>query len=177
MDRDGTLSDEIGYIRSPEMYKPFPWTGPAIRRINDSGMKAILITNQSGIARGYITEATLNEIHGVIHTELERHNARLDAIYFCPHYPDTGCDCRKPRPGMLLRAQREHGIDLANSYMIGDRYLDVGTAHNAGAKSILVLTGDGKSELEQHKAEPFQPHFVAKDVLHAVEAILAGEVA
>lgn len=176
MDRDGTLSDEIGYIRNPGMYKPFEWTGPAIRRINDSGMKAILITNQSGIARGYITEDTLNEIHGVIHTELARHNARLDAIYFCPHLPDAGCDCRKPLPGMLLRAQRDHDIDLANSFMIGDRYLDVGTAHHAGAKSILVLTGDGKSEVEKHKTAPYQPHFIAKDLLHAVEAILAGEV-
>jgi D-glycero-D-manno-heptose 1,7-bisphosphate phosphatase len=177
MDRDGTLSDEIGYIRNAGMYKPFQWTGPAIRRINDSGMKAILITNQSGIERGYFSEATLNEIHGVIHAELARYDAWLDAIYFCPHHPDTGCDCRKPQPGMLLRAERDLDIDLANSYMIGDRYLDVETAHRAGAKPILVLTGDGKTEVEKHRTSPIQPALVAEDLMQAVDAILKGEVA
>jgi D-glycero-D-manno-heptose 1,7-bisphosphate phosphatase len=177
MDRDGTLSDEIGYIRHAGMYKPFSWTGPAIRRINESGMKAILITNQSGVERGYFTEDTLSEIHGVLHAELARFNAKLDAIYFCPHHPEAGCDCRKPKPGMLLRAQRELDIDLANSYMIGDRYLDVETAHQAGAKSILVLTGDGRTEAAKHRDSPHQPHFIAENVLRAVEAILNGEVA
>ena len=125
MDRDGTVSEEIGYMYKLELYKPFPWTGPAIRRINESGMKAILITNQSGVERGFFPESLVHEVHDALQTELNRYDAKLDAIYFCPHHPDTGCDCRKPRPGMLLRARDELGIDLAHSYLIGDRYLDV----------------------------------------------------
>jgi D-glycero-D-manno-heptose 1,7-bisphosphate phosphatase len=175
MDRDGTVSEEIGYMYHTHLYKPFPWTGPAIRKINETGMKAFLITNQSGVERGYFPESQVHEVHDILHEELSRHNARLDGVYFCPHHPDTGCDCRKPRPGMLLRAQREHGIDLARSFMIGDRYLDVDVAHAAGARSILVQTGNGAAEFEKYKHLPQQPHFVAQNLLHAIEAILSGE--
>lgn len=175
MDRDGTVSEETGYMYHAGLYKPFPWTGPAIRRINESGMKAVLITNQSGIERGYFDQTMLNEVHDLLNAELARHQAKLDAVYVCPHHPDTGCECRKPKPGMLLRAQRELSIDLTRSYVVGDRYLDVEAAHKAGARSVLVLTGNGSVELEKHKDFPYQPHFVAENLLHAVEAILDGE--
>src|SRR5687768_17498885 len=112
MDRDGTVSEEVGYMYYAELYKPFPWTGPAIRRINGSGMKAVLVTNQSGVERGYFPEAIIHTVHDVLKTELARHNASLDNIYYCPHEAETGCDCRKPNVGMLLRAQKEMDIDL-----------------------------------------------------------------
>jgi D-glycero-D-manno-heptose 1,7-bisphosphate phosphatase len=177
MDRDGTVSEEIGYMYHPGLYKPFPWTGPAIRKINDSGMKAILITNQSGVERGYFPESTVHEVHGLLQAELARHNAKLDAIYFCPHQPETGCDCRKPRPGMLFRAQDELGIDLSGSYVIGDRYLDVDVAHAAGTKSVLVMTGNGRTELEKYSYLPQQPNFVAENLLEAIESIVSGAFA
>jgi D-glycero-D-manno-heptose 1,7-bisphosphate phosphatase len=177
MDRDGTVSEEIGYIRRSGLYRPFPWTGKAIRRINESGMKAVLVTNQSGVERGYFDEALVHEVHGLLRAELNRHRAHLDAIYFCPHMPDTGCECRKPRPGMLLRAQRELGLDLPRSYMIGDRYLDVEAAQAAGARSVLVLTGDGRKEHERREDFTVQPEFIAQNLLEAVESILAGEFA
>jgi D-glycero-D-manno-heptose 1,7-bisphosphate phosphatase len=173
MDRDGTVSEEIGYMVDAGLYKPFPWTGPAIRKINESGMKAVLITNQSGIERGYFPESLVHEVHDLLRAELARHNAVLDAVYFCPHHPETGCNCRKPRPGMLLRAQEELGIDLAQSYVIGDRYLDVDAARAAGARSVLVMTGNGREEHAKYKHLPLQPHFVAENLLEAVDAIIS----
>jgi D-glycero-D-manno-heptose 1,7-bisphosphate phosphatase len=177
MDRDGTVSEEVGYMYHAGLFRPFPWTGEAIRKINDSGMKAILATNQSGIGRGYFKEELVHQVHQVLHTELQQWQARLDAIYYCPHSPEENCECRKPKPGMLLRAARELDIDLSRSFMVGDRYLDVQTAHAAGVRSILVRSGDGIVELAKYRdlGTP-QPGFVADNLLHAVEAILSGQV-
>ena len=176
MDRDGTVSAEIGYMYRSDMYKPFPWTGQAIRKINESGMKAVLITNQSGVERGYFPESMVHATHDVLRAELERWGAHLDAAYFCPHQPDTGCDCRKPKPGLIIRAAREMDIDIANSFMVGDRYLDIETGHSAGAKSVLVRSGDGADQLAEFRDFTDQPDFVADNLLHAVEAILSGQV-
>jgi D-glycero-D-manno-heptose 1,7-bisphosphate phosphatase len=176
MDRDGTVSEEIGYMYQSDMYRVYEWAGEAIRKINDSGMKAILITNQSGVERGYFPESTVHAVHDILRSELARSKARLDAIYYCPHQPDTGCDCRKPRPGMILQAAREMDIDVSNSFMIGDKYVDVKVGRAAGAKSILVRTGYGAGELEKHRDFPVQPNFIADNLLHAVEAILSGQV-
>ena len=174
MDRDGTVSEEVGYMYHEGLYKPFPWAGPAIRKINESGMKAVLITNQSGVERGYFPESLVHTIHDLLRAELARHSATLDAAYFCPHQPETGCDCRKPRPGMLLRAQKDLGIDLTQSFMIGDKYLDIQVGHAAGARSVLVKTGYGAEELEKFKDLPEQPDFIAENLLDAVEAIVSG---
>lgn len=176
IDRDGTVSEEVGYMHDMSLYKVFPWTGEAIRRINESGLKAILVTNQSGVERGYFEDNMVHRIHGILHDALARSNASLDAIYFCPHHPDTGCECRKPRPGMLLRAERELSIDLAGSYMIGDRYLDIQTARAAGVRAVLVLTGDGEKEYREHKGWETQPDYVAANLLDAVDVILKGAV-
>jgi histidinol-phosphate phosphatase family protein len=118
----------------------------------------------------------VHKVHDILRVELARHGAKFDAIYYCPHVPDAGCDCRKPLPGMLHRAQKDLDIDLAHSYVIGDKQVDVETAHAVGAKSILVLTGYGREERESHKADSFQPHFVAENLTKAVDAILAGDV-
>jgi D-glycero-D-manno-heptose 1,7-bisphosphate phosphatase len=177
MDRDGTVSEEIGYMYDAGLYKPYSYAGPAIRRINDRGMKAVLITNQSGAGRGYFEEAMIHQVHDILRAELARHGAKLDAIYYCPHLPEAGCDCRKPQPGMLHRAQKELNIDVAGSYIIGDKHVDVETAYAAGAKSILVLTGYGLEELDLHKGGAHQPHFVAENLTEAVDAILSGALA
>jgi len=177
MDRDGTVSEEIGYMYHAGLYRPFPWTGEAVRRINDGGFKAVLITNQSGVERGYFPESIVHEVHEILRAELARWNARLDAIYYCPHKPETDCECRKPRPGMLLQAGRDLNIDLASSFMIGDRYIDVETAHAAGAKSVLLRTGDGLTQIEKYgEVSVIQPHFIAGNLLDAVEAILSGRL-
>jgi D-glycero-D-manno-heptose 1,7-bisphosphate phosphatase len=174
MDRDGTVSEEIGYMYHAGLYQPFPWAGPAIRKINESGMKAVLITNQSGVGRGYFNESTVDEVHTILKAELTRHNASLDAIYTCPHHPDAGCDCRKPNPGMLLRAEKDMQIDLNRSYVVGDKYVDIETAHRVGATGILVLTGYGREQRERHNANPQQPHFVVENLMEAVDGILSG---
>jgi D-glycero-D-manno-heptose 1,7-bisphosphate phosphatase len=177
MDRDGTVSEEVGYMYHAGLYKPFPWTGEAVRKINDSGYKAILITNQAGVERGYFPESMVHEVHSVLDAELNRWSAHLDGIYYCPHRPETQCDCRKPKPGMILRASQEMSIELAESYMIGDRFVDVQAAHGAGVKSVLLRSGDGLAEIEKFgKSSPIQPHFIADNLLHAVEAILNGLV-
>lgn len=177
MDRDGTVSEEIGYMYDAGLYKPFSYAGPAIRRINDSGMKAVLITNQSGIGRGYFEEAMVHKVHDALRAELARHGARLDAVYFCPHHPEAGCDCRKPQPGMLRQAEKELNIDLKSSYVVGDKYIDIELAHSVGAKSILVLTGYGREERERCKTSSHQPNFVAENLVEAVDAILTGAIA
>lgn len=181
MDRDGTVSDEVGYLNHVSRLRVFPFSAPAIRALNDSDFLAILVTNQAGVARGYFKEEMIVSVHARLSSELERDGARLDAIYYCPHHPTAGeppyrsdCDCRKPRPGMLERAAREHGVDLAGSYVVGDKYSDVRLAHTVGAKGVLVLTGYGRGEYE-YEAEtwPRRPEHVAETLLEAVEWILA----
>jgi D-glycero-D-manno-heptose 1,7-bisphosphate phosphatase len=176
MDRDGTISEEIGYMYHAGLYKVFSWSGPAIRKINESDMKAVVITNQSGVGRGYFDEASVEQVHGVLRSELAAHHAKLDAIYACIHHPEAGCDCRKPNSGMLLKARDEMNIDLTQSFVIGDKYLDVGTAHNVGAKGILVLTGYGQKEREKYKSGKCQPDLIADNLMDAVDAILKGIV-
>jgi D-glycero-D-manno-heptose 1,7-bisphosphate phosphatase len=176
MDRDGTVSEEIGYMYDAGLYKVFSWSGPAIRRINEHGMKAVLITNQSGVGRGYFDERSVDEVHRKLRSELALHGAKLDGLYVCIHHPDAGCDCRKPNPGMLLQAQRELDIDLTNSFVIGDKFLDVETAHNVGAKGILVRTGYGREEQLKHQTDLRQPDLIAENLMEAVDAILNGDL-
>jgi D-glycero-D-manno-heptose 1,7-bisphosphate phosphatase len=177
MDRDGTMSEEVGYMYHAGLFRPYPWTGESVKRINDSGIKAILATNQSGLGRGFFPESTVHEVHNILQHELLRWRARLDAIYFCPHSPEANCHCRKPKPGMLLRAARELDLDLERSFMIGDRYSDVRAARAAGMRSVLVCTGDGAEEMAKYAGiEGTQPDFVADNLLHAVDAILSGQV-
>ena len=177
MDRDGTVSEEVGYMYHAGLFRLYPWTGEAIRKINESGMKSVLITNQSGVGRGYFDESTVHEVHQVLAQGLRQWEARMDAIYYCPHSPETNCDCRKPKPGLLLRAAKDLGIELAQSFMIGDRYVDVQAAHAAGLRSILVRCGDGNDELARYAGLPGpQPDFVADNLHHAVDAILSGQV-
>ena len=179
VDRDGTINEDIGYVSRPEDLIIYPWTAEAIRLVNESGMKAIVITNQSGIARGLYTEETLNHIHGRLREELARDGAQLDGIYYCPHHPRIGgeryrqiCDCRKPHPGMLHRAARDLNVDLTRSFVIGDKSSDMNLATNAGAKGVLVLTGYGRETQEGRERWPCDPALVADNLLQAVRLIL-----
>ena len=180
IDRDGTISEEVGYVNHPSRYRVFPYAAEAVRLLNESGRLAILITNQAGVARGYFAESVIAEVHALLAAELGRGGARLDAVYYCPHHPTVGeppyrqtCDCRKPLPGLVRRAAAEFDIDLAASWMVGDRYGDVELAHNAGLRSAFVLSGYGRGEWEhQRHAWPRQPDLVADNLLEAVRMIL-----
>ena len=183
MDRDGTVSDEVGYINHIDRYRLLPRSADAIRRINAAGFLAFVITNQSGVARGLFDEALLHEVHARLRGWLEQEGARLDGIYYCPHHPKEGtapwrqeCECRKPRPGLILKAAREHDVDLSSSYMIGDTVLDIEAARNAGMTGVLVLTGYGKGDLQYRMdSRGLTPAHVAGDLLEAVEWILERE--
>jgi D-glycero-D-manno-heptose 1,7-bisphosphate phosphatase len=179
IDRDGTISEEVGYINHLSRFRLFPYAAAALNQLHENGYLAIVITNQAGVARGYFSEAMVQEIHQQMTKELETSGARLDAIYYCAHHPSVGeppyqfdCDCRKPKPGLLLRAAQDYNIDLANSWMIGDRYSDIELAANAGVKSALVLSGYGRGEWE-HQRENWstQPDLVADDLLAAINQI------
>lgn len=145
LDRDGTIARDIPYCARPEDFELFPEVAHAIKRLAACGFKVVLITNQSGIARGYFSWRDLNEIHAKLHRELAKEGARIDAIYCCPHHPDDGCECRKPRPGLLLQAARELSIDLASSYMIGDSAADIIAGATARCRTVLLRCGSAPS--------------------------------
>lgn len=182
MDRDGTISEEVGYINHTSRYKVFPYSAEAVRLLNENGWLAILITNQAGVARGYFKEKMIHDVHYVLETELAKESAQLDAIYYCSHHPSLGdvpyrkdCDCRKPKPGMILRAAKKFDIDLSESWMIGDRYSDIELARNAGVNAAFVLSGYGLGEWEfQRKMWQHKPDLVAENLLEAVKGIISS---
>jgi D-glycero-D-manno-heptose 1,7-bisphosphate phosphatase len=179
MDRDGTISEEIGYVNHPSRYRVFSYAAEALRLLNEAGWLAILVTNQAGVARGYFREEMIGSVHNILRAELERGGARLDAIYYCAHHPSVGqppyrveCECRKPRPGLIRRAAEELDIDLTRSWMVGDRYSDIELARNAGVRGALVLSGYGRGEWEfQRDSWSTEPDIIAEDLLEAVKRI------
>jgi D-glycero-D-manno-heptose 1,7-bisphosphate phosphatase len=173
LDRDGTINEERGYINHLSRFELFPQAIPAIRRLNEAGVKVVVVTNQSGAARGYFPAALVDEVHACLQELLAAGGAHLDGTYVCRHHPNENCACRKPQPTLMHQAARDLDLDLARSYLVGDRYKDVETAANAGVKGILVLTGYGLGEYEylRHTA-PVQPVHVALDLLKAVVWIL-----
>jgi D,D-heptose 1,7-bisphosphate phosphatase len=175
LDRDGTINEEVGYMDSLEKLKIIPEAFAAIRLINQNGMKAVVITNQSGVARGLFSEEFVQTVHALIQKQLKARKAFIDAFYHCPHHPTEGqgvylqtCNCRKPAPGLLFKAADEMEIDLGRSYMIGDMPKDIEAAKRAGAKGILVRTGYG----QEHRAFDVEPDYIAGNILDAVRWIL-----
>lgn len=153
LDRDGTINEEREYLHRVEEFAFIPGVPEAIRDLRRAGFLVIVVTNQSGIGRGYYDEAALARLHAHMDSELAREGAAVDAYYFCPHHPKHGvgdyrreCDCRKPLPGMLLAAAREWHVDLDASYLVGDKLADVEAAQAAGCRPILVRTGYGATE-------------------------------
>jgi D-glycero-D-manno-heptose 1,7-bisphosphate phosphatase len=181
MDRDGCLTEEVGYVNHPTRIRLLPRTAQAVRRLNQAGVPAVMVTNQTGIARGYFSEETLHATNARMRDDLAAAGARLDGAYVCMHHPTEGlppyradCDCRKPRPGLLHRAAADLGLDLAASVMIGDKLSDVAAGHTVGAAGVLVLTGYGRGEWEYHAHRgAVKPDHVAEDLLDAVEWALA----
>ena len=180
LDRDGTICEEVGYVNHLSRCRLMPGSAGAIRRLNDAGYLTFLTTNQSGVARGYFSDDLVRAVHGKLEGLLAEAGARLNGIYYCPHHPEEGpapwrarCDCRKPQPGMILRAAREHDLDLARSWAIGDGVVDIQAAAAAGVRGILVLTGYGRG-LVEHQPQRFtaQPVYTAEDLIGAVRYIL-----
>ncbi|HEY3038846.1 MAG TPA: HAD family hydrolase [Pyrinomonadaceae bacterium] len=184
IDRDGTISEEVGYINHLSRFRLFPYAASAVKHLNENGWLAIVITNQAGVARGYFSEDTIRKVHTAMTNQLAGNDACLDAIYYCAHHPSVGkppyrldCGCRKPKPGLISRAARDFDIDLEKSWMVGDRYSDVELARNAGVKSMFVLSGYGRGEWEHQRAEwKEQPDVIAEDLLEAVRLIVSDSV-
>jgi len=156
LDRDGTLIEEVGYLDRPERVALYPWSIDAIRAFNRAGVRVVMITNQSGVARGFLTEEVVDQVHRHIAILLQEGGAFIDAYYYCPHHPDGKvpelarvCDCRKPARGLVDRAVQEFGIDPRHSFAVGDRWLDVALGHAVGGRGILVRTGYGAREEER----------------------------
>ncbi len=181
LDRDGTLTEEVGYVNHPSRLSLIPGAAEGVRLLNAAGVPAILATNQAGVARGYFTEDLVKEVLARLGSLLAAQGAHLDAMYYCPHHPKVGpepyrraCDCRKPRPGMLLRGAEEFGLDMARCYVVGDKISDVGFAHSVGAKGVMVLTGYGLGEYTYQRQDwTVQPDHLAEDLVSAATWILA----
>jgi D-glycero-D-manno-heptose 1,7-bisphosphate phosphatase len=177
LDRDGTISEEMGYLNHLTRFRLFPFAAPAIRRLNEAGWPVIVVTNQSGCARGFFPEAMIHRVHEKLTTELAAGGARLDGIYYCPHQKSDNCACRKPLLGMLQRAATEHALELAGSWIVSDRHADLQMAEAIGGRSVLVLTGYGRGEYEHNRGKwPRQPDVVAENLEVAVDAILQEPV-
>lgn len=176
LDRDGTICEEMGYLNHLSRLHIFPFTGAAIRRLNEAGLPVIVVTNQSGISRRIFPESLVRQIHERISEELSCAGARVDGYYYCGHTKQDDCACRKPLPGLLEQAASEHGLRLEGSFVVGDRYADIELAHAVGGRGVLVLTGYGRGEYELHREEwPRRPDSVVEDLSAAVDAIL-GEL-
>jgi len=178
LDRDGTIIEEVGYLDRAERVELYPWTIDAIRAFNRAGLAVVMITNQSGIARGFFTEAVVDDVHAHMAAMLAEGGARIDAYYYCPHHPDgkvpgyaRACECRKPGRGLVDRAAREFGIDPARSFVVGDRWVDVALARAVGAGGVLVRTGYGMS-VEQQRPDDLAADAVVDNLIAAASWIL-----
>jgi D,D-heptose 1,7-bisphosphate phosphatase len=181
IDRDGALNEEVGYITDLSQFRLYDYSAEAVRLINQSGRKAIVITNQAGVARGYFTEVFLNALHDRMKADLAEHGAWIDGVYYCPHHPTEGiapyrveCVCRKPKTAFIEWATRDFNLDLTDCFTIGDRYSDVQLAHSVGGRGVLVLTGHGANEYETGRDRWLRPpDHVAKNLLEAVKWALS----
>lgn len=167
LDRDGTLLRDDGYTHRIDDYAPLPGAHEAVRRLREAGFGVAVVTNQSGIGRGYFTEDDYTRFEAHLLADFAAHDARIDAVYHCPHRPDEGCACRKPATAMLERAARELGADLARSWVVGDSAADIELARRAGARAVLVRTGQGAN----HAAQVPAGVAIADDVLAAAHLI------
>jgi D-glycero-D-manno-heptose 1,7-bisphosphate phosphatase len=165
IDRDGTLIEEVNFLSRVEDLRFFSYTDRAVRLMKESGFLIIVVTNQSGVGRGFFPESAMHAIHSRIQNDLTE---KLDAFYFCPHLPTDGCRCRKPNTGMIDAAKIDFAIDMENSWIIGDKALDVELGWNAGIKTALVLTGYGRKDITKL---PKKPDIVAETLIEAAERI------
>ncbi len=181
LDRDGTLIHDVGYLSRVEDVRWFPWSIDAIRLLNRAGFLVCVTTNQGGIGLGFYGPDLVRRVHAGMAAEVEASGGRIDGLFFCPHHPvavvpdlRVDCDCRKPRPGLIRQATAQFAIDLARSFVVGDKMADIGLAANVGARGVLVKTGYGHAELERHGGDVPGAAFVAETVLEAVSWILTA---
>ncbi|MBN2186889.1 MAG: D-glycero-beta-D-manno-heptose 1,7-bisphosphate 7-phosphatase [Dehalococcoidia bacterium] len=174
LDRDGTIARDVPYCSRLEDFELLEGVGEGIRMLSEAGFKVIVVTNQSGIARGYFTEAMLDRIHQKMKSDSASYGAHIDAIYYCPHHPDEGCDCRKPKPTLILRAAREHNIDLTESFSIGDKLQDIEAGHAAGCRTVLIIpVGDEATPPEEYS---MRPDFKAENFKQACDWVVINTV-
>ena len=174
LDRDGTLNVDTGYVKSPDDFTVLPGVGAALARLKQAGARLVVVTNQSGLGRGYFSSRDLEAIHSKLRLVLAEDGVTLDGLYFCPHHPDDHCNCRKPARGMIDRAHAELKVDLSRAYVIGDSIRDVELAKQVGARSLLVMTGpSGAEALADLMARDLPPDYVAEELSQAVDWIVA----
>lgn len=172
LDRDGTINEDVGYLRKLEQLRLLPRAAEALKLLAAGGFKRIIISNQSGIAKGYLDEEEIAGVHSQLLQRLADEGGGVEGIYYCPHGPEEGCLCRKPEGGLVERAVKEHDLDLSRSYVVGDKASDILLARRLGLKGILVLTGYGSQELERLKAEGVLPDHVAENLYEAARWII-----
>lgn len=171
LDRDGTINEERGYFSSIGDFRLFPFVPHAIRRLNATGLMVVVVTNQAAIARGIVTTQFVDEVHCRLRREIAAVGGKIDGVYYCPHHPEgivpefsKSCDCRKPAIGMLLQAATDLGVNLKESYLVGDKVSDMEAAARAGARPVLVLTGYGEEAHRRMTELDMRPAFVAADL-------------
>jgi D-glycero-D-manno-heptose 1,7-bisphosphate phosphatase len=178
LDRDGTIIEDVNYLAALDRIAWYPWSIDAIRALNAAGFPVVVVTNQSGVARRYFTEAFVQDVHRALDVHLAAGGARIDAYYYCPHHPEgeapeyrRACDCRKPSRGLVERAARELDLDTSRSFVVGDSWRDVGLARAVGARGILVRTGCGAAE-EGRPHDGVAPDAVVDNLAAAASWIL-----
>ncbi len=183
LDRDGTINREVEYLSRPEQLELIEGAAKAVRMLNHAGFRIVVVTNQSGVARGLFDENQVRIVNDVLAHMLEQHGAMVDDWYYCPHHPDAGsppyrqeCTCRKPGGGMVKQADRDFPVDFANSFVVGDTMSDMELGLNCGMRSVLVLTGHGKKTLSQADKESIsRVSFIADDLLQAARWICSKQ--
>ncbi len=183
LDRDGTINEQMGYINHISRFQLLPGVGEAIRVLNEHYLPVVVVTNQSGLARGYFPESLLDEVHQEMTFMLAQEGAHIDGLYICPHHPEAkeerfrvDCNCRKPKTGLLEQAATDLNIDLRRSFVVGDRWSDLRCGAAVGATTILVLTGYGRGDAAYiGPGQVVQPDYIAEDLGAAVRWILGGD--
>ena len=184
LDRDGAITKEPPYYAHKiDQLELIPKSAEAIRLLNKSGFKVIVVSNQAGVARGYYQEKDIQIYNNEMKRQLEEKGARIDAIYYCPHHPGAtiekykiDCECRKPKPGMLKRAEGDLNLDLKHSFLVGDKMSDIEAGYRVGCKTILVLTGQGNDELKNNLKIKIKPNYISNDLFTAVQIIKARKI-
>lgn len=174
LDRDGVINENLenDYVKTWGEFKFIPKAREALKALTEAGWDVIVISNQAGIGKGIVSAQAVERINKRMMEEIERCGGRIKEIYYCPHRPDENCECRKPKPGMLFRAARESGIELSESYLIGDKISDIQAGAQAGCKTILVKTGLGEEYIRKRKEWPLKPDYIECDLSEAVELLL-----
>jgi D-glycero-D-manno-heptose 1,7-bisphosphate phosphatase len=184
LDRDGTVNEEVGYLTDLKKLRLIAGAGAAIKRLNEADFKVVLVTNQSGVARGYFPESLVHDAHKRLFEMLKSEGARVDAVYYCPHHPTAGnqqytveCDCRKPRTGLIDRAVKDLAIDIRHSYLVGDKWSDIELAQRAGVYGVLVTSGFAHDDRGNIRSEQTKdPQFIAPSLFEAAVWIIAHDL-